>query len=145
MGKRIAALFVVALLVVPVALVGCKGKVAKESEEMMVESTEMAAPLEQAAEAPITEATQTVVTETIPPTAAAQVAGAPAVTTQVKPYTNEDIQRALKSAGVYAGAIDGKIGPITKAAIQAFQAAKGLKADGVVGPKTWAELEKYLK
>ena len=145
MGKRMAALFVVALLVVPVALAGCKGKVAKESEEMSVESTEMAAPIEQMAEAPITEPSQTVVTETIPPTAAAQTAGAPAVATQVKPYTNEDIQRALKSAGFYAGAIDGKIGPVTKAAIQIFQKAKGLKVDGVVGPKTWAELEKYLK
>ncbi|MBN1526470.1 MAG: peptidoglycan-binding protein [Candidatus Omnitrophica bacterium] len=97
------------------------------------------------AEIPITEPSQIVVTETIPPTAAAQTASAPAVSTQVKPYTNEDIQRALKSAGFYAGSIDGKIGPVTKAAIQAFQKAKGLKVDGVVGPRTWAELQKYLK
>lgn len=55
------------------------------------------------------------------------------------------IQTALKNAGFYKGEIDGKIGPQTKKAIKAFQKAKGLAPDGVVGPKTWEELEKYLK
>ena len=57
----------------------------------------------------------------------------------------EKIQRALKSAGVYTGPVDGKIGPGTKAAIIEFQKSHGLKADGVLGKKTWEELKTYLK
>ena len=57
----------------------------------------------------------------------------------------EKIQRALKSAGVYTGPVDGKIGAGTKAAIIEFQKSHGLKADGVLGKKTWEELKKYLK
>ena len=56
----------------------------------------------------------------------------------------KDIQTALKNAGFYTGEIDGKIGPMSKKAIEAFQQANGLKADGKVGPKTWALLSKYL-
>ena len=55
------------------------------------------------------------------------------------------IQAALKKAGFYKGEIDGKEGPQTKGAIKAFQRAKGLNPDGVVGPKTWEELNKFLK
>ncbi len=57
----------------------------------------------------------------------------------------EDIQSALKAAGVYTGKIDGKIGAGTKAAIVEFQKGHGLKADGVLGKKTWEELKTYLK
>ncbi|MDI6758389.1 MAG: peptidoglycan-binding protein [Candidatus Omnitrophota bacterium] len=57
----------------------------------------------------------------------------------------KQIQIALQKAGFYKGKIDGKIGPQTKEAIKAFQKAKGLKVDGTVGTKTWAELNKYLK
>lgn len=62
------------------------------------------------------------------------------------PYkpTNEEIQTALKNAGFYAGKIDGKVGPGTKKAIEEFQKANGLKADGKVGPKTWAILSRQL-
>jgi hypothetical protein len=62
------------------------------------------------------------------------------------PYkpTNVEIQTALKNAGFYSGAIDGKIGPISKKAIEEFQKANNLNPDGKVGPKTWAVLEKYL-
>jgi len=58
--------------------------------------------------------------------------------------TLRDIQTALKNAGVYAGAITGKTGPKTKAAIKDFQKANGLTADGKVGPKTWSKLSTYL-
>ncbi|MFZ2602868.1 MAG: peptidoglycan-binding domain-containing protein [Candidatus Omnitrophota bacterium] len=56
----------------------------------------------------------------------------------------KQIQRALKNAGFYQGSVDGKIGPRTKEAIKEFQKARGLKADGVVGKRTSAELNKYL-
>jgi len=57
---------------------------------------------------------------------------------------NKKIQEALRLAGFYEGEIDGKIGPKTRKAIRDFQAAKGLKVDGIVGPITWKELEKIL-
>ncbi len=57
---------------------------------------------------------------------------------------DQQIQTALKNAGLYNGAIDGKIGPASKRAVEAFQQANGLKVDGKVGPKTWAALEVYL-
>ena len=62
------------------------------------------------------------------------------------PYkpTSKEIQTALKNAGYYTGPVDGKIGPLSKRAIQEFQKANSLDADGKVGPKTWAVLSKYL-
>jgi peptidoglycan hydrolase-like protein with peptidoglycan-binding domain len=78
-------------------------------------------------------------TEQVP---AAQLPVAPAVTT-AKP-TTENIQQALKNAGLYTGKVDGKLGPKTKKAIEAFQAQNNLTADGKVGPKTWEKLREYL-
>lgn len=57
---------------------------------------------------------------------------------------DQQIQTALKNAGLYEGNIDGKIGPKTKKAIEQFQTNNGLKVDGKVGPMTWAALEPYL-
>lgn len=58
--------------------------------------------------------------------------------------TIEEIQTALKNAGYYSGAVDGKLGPKSKKAIEAFQNENGLKADGKVGPKTWDKLKAHL-
>lgn len=58
--------------------------------------------------------------------------------------TIQDIQKALKNAGLYAGKVDGVLGPKTKNAIEAFQKQNNLKADGKVGPKTWDKLKTYL-
>ncbi len=62
------------------------------------------------------------------------------------PYqpTTIEIQTALKNAGFYMGAIDGKKGPMTKKAIEDFQQANNLKVDGKVGAKTWEALTKHL-
>jgi len=62
-----------------------------------------------------------------------------------KSLTRKEIQTALKNAGYYSGSIDGKIGNQTKKAIREFQSANGLKADGIIGPKTRDLLLKYLK
>ncbi|MFH0940449.1 MAG: peptidoglycan-binding domain-containing protein [Candidatus Omnitrophota bacterium] len=54
------------------------------------------------------------------------------------------IQQALKNLGLYAGDIDGSIGPKTKEAIKEFQSKNNLTPDGKVGPKTWAVLKNAL-
>lgn len=73
-------------------------------------------------------------------------AAKPQTTVQAPPAkpTNEQVQTALKNAGFYAGAIDGKLGPQTKKAIEEFQKANNLKVDGKAGTKTWAGLSAYL-
>ena len=137
----------VALVLLPLAIFGCKGKVEKaQAPETSAAMPEVAAP---AGDTLATqEPAQTVATETIPPSAAPQgLAQAPVqqpAVSQTSDTRNKDIQKALKNAGLYTGAVDGKLGPKTKKAIEEFQSSKGLKADGKVGPKTWAELEKYL-
>ena len=52
------------------------------------------------------------------------------------------VQTILANHGFYKGEVDGKIGPKSKAAIKDFQLSQNLKADGVVGPKTWDALIK---
>jgi uncharacterized protein (TIGR02594 family) len=50
------------------------------------------------------------------------------------------VQHALASMGFSPGNIDGVWGRRTEAAVKAFQASRGLVADGVVGPLTSAAL-----
>ena len=52
----------------------------------------------------------------------------------------ELIQEALVAAGYDPGPVDGIDGPLTRAAIAAFQADHGLEVDGMVGPLTHAAL-----
>lgn len=49
------------------------------------------------------------------------------------------LQAALTRAGFACGQ-DGIFGPGTEAAVKAFQAAKGMPQDGIVGPEIWAAL-----
>jgi peptidoglycan hydrolase-like protein with peptidoglycan-binding domain len=59
--------------------------------------------------------------------------------------TARQIQTALKNAGYYFGAIDGKIGRQTRRAIKEFQRANNLKASGKVEAQTWNLLRVYLE
>jgi peptidoglycan hydrolase-like protein with peptidoglycan-binding domain len=56
--------------------------------------------------------------------------------------TGEDVRTVqyLVNAQGHPTGVDGIFGPLTKAAVQAFQASRGLAADGIVGPHTWPQL-----
>lgn len=54
----------------------------------------------------------------------------------------EILQRSLAALGFYAGGVDGIFGPVTERAVTDFQASLGLQTDGIVGPLTWAALER---
>jgi peptidoglycan hydrolase-like protein with peptidoglycan-binding domain len=144
MKSKLLIAFVLTLAIVPLVLFGCKGKTEKISETSQMEVPEATTPTTQEEMPSVTEPSQTVATETIPPTAAPQLKEKVTPVVQVSQDRNKDIQKALKNAGFYTGSVDGKIGPKTKKAVEEFQKSKGLKADGKVGPKTWIELEKYL-
>jgi N-acetylmuramoyl-L-alanine amidase len=47
-----------------------------------------------------------------------------------------EIQQSLKAAGFHPGKIDGIFGPMTHAAVVAFQVSRRLVPDGEVGPQT---------
>jgi len=48
-----------------------------------------------------------------------------------------DLQEALKALGYDPGPIDGQFGATTETAVKAFQQARGITADGLVGKVTW--------
>ena len=53
-----------------------------------------------------------------------------------------ELQERLNQLGYDCGEADGKFGTKTKNAVVRFQTEHGLDPDGVVGRKTWAELDK---
>jgi peptidoglycan hydrolase-like protein with peptidoglycan-binding domain len=55
------------------------------------------------------------------------------------------LQVALRREGVYAGAVDGVTGPLTRAAVRHLQARDGLAVDGIVGPRTRAALGAFAR
>ena len=59
---------------------------------------------------------------------------------RVSGVTVQDVQKALKAAGLNPGPVDGRAGKKTKSAIKEFQRRNNLKADGIVGEKTWSLL-----
>jgi len=52
-----------------------------------------------------------------------------------------DLQEALKALGFNPGQIDGVFATTTEAAVKAFQQARGLAVDGVVGKVTWINID----
>ncbi len=50
------------------------------------------------------------------------------------------LQRRLALLGLAAGPLDGLYGPLTEQAVERFQAAGGLRVDGIAGPATLAAL-----
>lgn len=73
-----------------------------------------------------------------PATWAAIAKAAPTVSTSKNSRSNAALAVQLLIGGNLTA--DAIYGPRTKAAVVAWQTAKGLKADGIVGPKTWAAL-----
>lgn len=135
--KRVLAVILVVL--VSGCLFGCGKKQAgieETQEPMTIEAITTLAPTG-------TAEVKAVEVKPIEVKAAAQPIEPPTPAGPFKP-TSKEIQQALKNAGLYLGAIDGKVGPKTKKAIEEFQKTNGLKVDGKVGAKTWAVLSKYL-
>ena len=148
------------LLIIAFALTGCAKKSTEQASITGTgfdssTSTEELAQLPQASTSSSQQAGVEVlpietspITQGIPPIAgpASTRNAVAAISTAISGSLTRDqqIQTALKAAGLYNGSIDGKIGPATKRAIEQFQTQNNLKADGKVGPQTWAALEKYL-
>jgi peptidoglycan hydrolase-like protein with peptidoglycan-binding domain len=47
------------------------------------------------------------------------------------------LQHGLTVVGTFAGTIDGDFGPITAAAVRAYQTQRSITVDGIVGDQTW--------
>ncbi|MCX5704706.1 MAG: peptidoglycan-binding domain-containing protein [Candidatus Omnitrophica bacterium] len=137
-------LAVAVIVAVGITVFGC-GKKQEAQEPMTMEALNtINAP---AAVTPEARATAEAPVQAAPVAAQApaqQMESLPAVPSVPAKPSPMDIQTALKNAGYYSGSIDGKIGLKSKKAIEDFQKANGLTADGKVGPKTWAALSKYL-
>lgn len=53
-----------------------------------------------------------------------------------------ELQSDLAALGYFAGRVDGDFGPLTRAAVLAFQADNDLATDAIVGPRTWTAMSK---
>ena len=88
------------------------------------------------------------VTVTVPATTAASTTATQGPQQTLKPGDTgsqvKALQQALASLGYSPGTPDGDYGPTTQFALEKFQAAKNLAADGVLGPATLAALQHAL-
>ncbi|MDP2940451.1 MAG: peptidoglycan-binding domain-containing protein [Candidatus Omnitrophota bacterium] len=123
-------LIILAVGIISFSLIGCSKKQSEmPSGEMITQSAVSQTQLN---------------AEALTPQALARVEPTGALTTQKDVFSAEDIQTALKNAGYYKGAIDGKIGAKSRKAIEDFQKDNSLVMDGKVGAKTWSKLQGYL-
>lgn len=74
----------------------------------------------------------------IPGTAPPAPAGGPPRPTLRRPDCNPFVKQLQAALGVQA---DGFFGPKTEAAVREFQRRHGLVPDGIVGPRSWVELD----
>ena len=52
-----------------------------------------------------------------------------------------DLQQALKTLGFDPGSVDGTFGARTESAVKAFQQAREIAVDGIVGRVTWINID----
>jgi hypothetical protein len=93
---------------------------------------------------PATPRTVTVTTPATTPTAPATAAPAQTLSPGATGDQVKILQRALTALGFSPGKADGNYGPSTQSAVEQFQAAHKLTADGVVGQQTLAALQQAL-
>ena len=153
----------VSLLIAVFALAGCAKKSTEQASitgtgfdsattEELAQLPQQASTASQQAGVEVLPIETSPITQGVPPIAgptssardAARAAAATASSVAGILTREQQIQTALKNAGIYNGSIDGKLGPASKRAIEEFQRKNNLKADGKVGPKTWAALEQFL-
>jgi peptidoglycan hydrolase-like protein with peptidoglycan-binding domain len=72
-------------------------------------------------------------------TATATISPWPLVRQGDRQHPVRSLQYLLRARGRNLS-VDGIFGPITYAAVRAFQQRKGLAVDGIVGPVTWRAL-----
>jgi hypothetical protein len=93
--------------------------------------------------------TQAATTPITPTTTVATTPAVPAPTTTLKPGDTgaqvKRLQRALLKLGYTVGTVDGDYGTATKTAVEQFQTASNLTADGIFGPTTRAAMITALK
>jgi hypothetical protein len=96
---------------------------------------------------PVTTPLKTV-TETVPTKTATNTTPTQGPSQTLQPGNTgtrvKELQQALTTLGYSPGKADGDYGIGTKVAVEKFQLAKGLAADGVVGPATLAAIQKAL-
>jgi murein DD-endopeptidase MepM/ murein hydrolase activator NlpD len=77
------------------------------------------------------------------PLAAALVLAAPAAGAGAGSADVAALQVGLRAHGLYAGSVDGVVGPATTAGVRKLQRRAGLTVDGLVGPATRKALGRY--
>jgi hypothetical protein len=78
--------------------------------------------------------------------AAAALTLVPAGQAGIRPDSNiAALQAALKARGLYAGPVDGLLGPKTTRAVRVYQRRRGLPVDGIPGPRTRASLGRWAR
>jgi peptidoglycan hydrolase-like protein with peptidoglycan-binding domain len=101
-----------------------------------------AAVLDKAGGAPATSAPTTSPAPAAPTSVASMVTKYGSIAYKCRyPDAVKAVQTRLRDLGYYRDTIDGDFGPITLAAVKAFQTAQRLEVDGVVGPITAGRLD----
>ena len=91
---------------------------------------------------PETKPEQTEPEKPVAPTGSTCTVELPIIKQGNKGFTVVAVQMLLSKNNFSVKYTDGDFGPDTLAKVKAFQKAKGLTADGIVGSKTWAALIK---